>query len=427
MATSALKRGVCRSVQSRLFTSAAQTSSRWGHVKMGPKDPILGVSEAFKADPSPEKINLGVGAYRDDDGKPVVLPSVKEAQNRINDANLDNEYAPIVGIQRFNELAVQLAYGEDCQALKDGTVAALQALSGTGSLRLLAAFLKHNWNGDLPTCYMSNPTWGNHFPIFEHAGLKTAKYTYYDPKTIGFDMDGMIKDILDAPANSVFVLHATAHNPTGIDPTMEQWKEISAAMMKKGHFVAFDSAYQGFASGDCVKDAASIRQFIADGHKVCLLQSFAKNFGLYGHRVGTFSIMCNDTEEKARVMSQLKILARAIWSNPPIQGARIVQTVLDDPVLKPQWYSEVKGMADRIIKMRTLLKAGLEAEGSTKNWDHITDQIGMFCFSAMTPEMVASLAKDHHIYMTANGRISMAGVTSKNVGPLAKAMHAVTK
>lgn len=427
MATSAVKRGVCRSVQSRLFTSAAQTTSRWGHVPMGPKDPILGVSEAFKADPSPDKINLGVGAYRDDDGKPVVLPSVKEAQNRINDANLDNEYAPIVGIQRFNELAVQLAYGEDCQALKDGTVAALQALSGTGSLRLLAAFLKHNWKGDLPTCYMSNPTWGNHFPIFEHAGLKTAKYTYYDPKTIGFDFEGMIKDVTDAPDNSVFVLHATAHNPTGIDPTMEQWKEISAAMKKKGHFVAFDSAYQGFASGDCVKDAASIRQFIADGHQVCLLQSFAKNFGLYGHRVGTFSIMCNDTEEKARVESQLKILARAIWSNPPIQGARIVQTILDDPVLKPQWYSEVKGMADRIIKMRTLLKAGLEAEGSTKNWDHITDQIGMFCFSGMTPEMVASLAKDHHIYMTANGRISMAGVTSKNVGALAKAMHAVTK
>lgn len=427
MATSAFKRGVCRGVQSRLFSSAAQSSSRWAHVPMGPKDPILGVSEAFKADPSPDKINLGVGAYRDDDGKPVVLPSVKEAQNRINDANLDNEYAPIVGIQRFNELAVQLAYGEDCQALKDGTVAALQALSGTGSLRLLAAFLKHNWKGDLPTCYMSNPTWGNHFPIFEHAGLKTGKYTYYDPKTIGFDMEGMIKSIMDAPDNSVFVLHATAHNPTGIDPTMEQWKEISAAMTKKGHFVSFDSAYQGFASGDCVKDAASIKLFIDDGHKVCLLQSFAKNFGLYGHRVGTFSIMCNDTEEKARVESQLKILARAIWSNPPIQGARIVQTVLDDPVLKPQWYSEVKGMADRIIRMRTLLKDGLIAEGSTKNWDHITDQIGMFCFSGMTPEMVASLAKDHHIYMTANGRISMAGVTSKNVGALAKAMHAVTK
>jgi len=421
----ALKRGITRTVQPRFFSLAS--TSRWGHVEMGPKDPILGVSEAFKADASPDKMNLGVGAYRDDDGNPVVLPSIKEAQNRINDSNLDNEYAPIVGVQRFNQLACELAYGPDSEALKNDTVCKLQALSGTGSLRLLAAFIKHQWKGDLPTCYMSNPTWGNHFPIFQHAGLTTSTYTYYDPKTIGFDKNGMLADIMAAPDNSVFILHASAHNPTGIDPTMEQWKEISDAMKKKNHFVAFDMAYQGFASGDCEKDVASVRHFIEDGHKVCLLQSFAKNFGLYGHRVGTFSIMCNDAEEKARVESQVKILARAIWSNPPVHGARIVQTVLDDPVLKPQWLSEVKGMADRIMSMRDMLKAGLEAEGSTRNWNHVIDQIGMFCYSGMTPEMVDTLAKDHHVYMTRNGRISMAGVTSKNVGPLAKAMHAVTK
>lgn len=186
-------------------------------------------------------------------------------------------------------------------------------------------------------------------------------------------------------------------------------------------------AYQGFASGDCDKDVESVRQFINDGHKICLLQSFAKNFGLYGHRVGTFSVMCADAEEKLRVESQVKILARALWSNPPVQGARIVQTVLDDPVLKPQWYAEVKGMADRIISMRTLLKDGLAKEGSIKNWDHVTDQIGMFCFSGMTSDMVDRLANEHSIYMTKNGRISMAGVTSKNVGPLAYAMHQVTK
>lgn len=412
--------------QSRLF-SMAMSTSRWGHVEMGPKDPILGVSEAFKADPSPEKMNLGVGAYRDDNGKPVVLPSVKEAQNRIVDANMDNEYAPIVGIQRFNELALQLAYGADNESLKNGEICGLQALSGTGSLRLLASFIKHQWKGDLPTCYMSNPTWGNHFPIFQHAGLKTDTYTYYDPKTIGFDKNGMLSDVMAAPDNSVFILHATAHNPTGIDPTMEDWKEISEVMKKKNHFVAFDMAYQGFASGDCDKDAEGMRYFIEDGHKVCLLQSFAKNFGLYGHRVGCFSVMCDSAEEKARVESQVKILARAIWSNPPIQGARIVQTVLDDPVLKPQWYAEVKGMADRIIRMRDLLKDNLIKEGSTKNWDHVTNQIGMFCYSGMTPEMVDSLAQDHHVYMTRNGRISMAGVTSKNVGPLARAMHIVTK
>jgi len=186
-------------------------------------------------------------------------------------------------------------------------------------------------------------------------------------------------------------------------------------------------AYQGFASGDCDKDVESVRIFVNDGHKICLLQSMAKNFGLYGHRVGCFSVMCNDAEEKLRVESQIKILARAMWSNPPIQGARIVQTVLDDPVLKPQWYAEVKGMAERIISMRDMLKDGLEAEGSTKNWDHVTSQIGMFCYSGMSGEMVDKLAQEHSIYLTRNGRISMAGVTSKNVGPLAKAMHAVTK
>jgi len=392
---------------------------------MGPKDPILGVSEAFKADPSPNKINLGVGAYRDDLGKPVVLPSVKEAQNRINDANLDNEYAAIVGNSRFNELSLDLAYGEEI--VKNSQIAALQVLSGTGSLRLLASFLKAQWDGALPTVYVSNPTWGNHFPIFQHAGLQTQTYTYYDPSTLGLNLNGMLADVEAAPDNSVFLLHATAHNPTGVDPSPEQWREISAAMKKKGHFVAFDMAYQGFASGDCIKDAEGVRSFIADGHKVALMQSFAKNFGLYGHRIGCFSLMCNDADEKARVESQLKILARAIWSSPPIHGARIVQTVLDDPVLKPQWYAEVKGMADRIISMRVALKAGLEAEGSVRNWDHIMSQIGMFTFSGMTPEMVDTLASDHHIYLTRNGRISMAGVTSQNVGALAHAMHQVTK
>lgn len=406
-------------------TFGTAQKSRWDHVLMGPKDPILGVSEAFKADPSPNKINLGVGAYRDDLGKPVVLPSVKEAQNRINDANLDNEYAAIVGNQRFNELSLELGYGPEI--VQNGHIAALQALSGTGSLRLLAAFINAQWDGPKPTCYMSNPTWGNHFPIFQHAGIQTQTFTYYDPSTLSLNLNGMLADIEAAPDNSVFLLHATAHNPTGIDPNLEQWKEISAAMKKKGHFVAFDMAYQGFASGDCEQDALGMRAFVNDGHKIALMQSYAKNFGLYGHRIGCFSLMCNDPDEKARCESQLKILARAIWSSPPIHGARIVQTVLDDPVLKPQWLSEVKVMADRIISMRVALKAGLEAEGSTKNWDHITSQIGMFTFSGMTPEMVDTLASDYHIYLTRNGRISMAGVTSQNVGALAHAMHQVTK
>lgn len=390
---------------------------------MGPKDPILGVTENFKACERSDKISVGVGAYRDDDGKPVVLPSVKEAERRVVADNLDNEYLPIGGLSKFNDLALDLAYGS---SRKPNTVA-LQALSGTGSLRLLAGFLVRNWDGPLPTVYISDPSWGNHFPIFEHAGLQTKKYTYYDPSTVGLNFDGMMNDILNAPDNSVFLLHATAHNPTGIDPNMDQWRAISDAVAQKGHFVAFDMAYQGFASGSCEQDAAGFRYFVDQGHKVCLMQSMAKNFGLYGQRTGCFSIVCADADEATRVESQIKIVARAIWSSPPLHGARVVQYILQDPALKEQWFEEVKGMADRIISMRNALKSGLKEAGSTKNWDHVTEQIGMFCYSGMTPEMVDRMASEHAIFMTRNGRISMAGVTSKNVGRIAQAMHEVTK
>merc|ERR1719510_749955 len=223
------------------------------------------------------------------------------------------------------------------------------------------------------------------------------------------------------------MLHATAHNPTGVDPTLQQWKGISEACKEKNHLVLMDCAYQGFASGDFDQDKAGCDLMVKDGHKMMLCQSFAKNFGLYGHRIGCLSVMCEDKDEVDRVMSQLKIVARAMYSNPPVHGARIVDEILSDPKLTAQWKGEVRDMAHRIIKMRTMLKDGLKAEGSTLNWDHITDQIGMFCYTGMTGEQVDALAKDWHIYMTRNGRISMAGVTSGNVGYLAKAMHAVTK
>lgn len=406
-----------------ISTQGTRAFGRWAHVKMGPKDPILGVTEAYKASTHPDKISVGVGAYRDDEGKPVVLPSVKEAERRVVADNLDNEYLPIGGLAKFNDLALDLAYG----ASRPQHIVALQALSGTGSLRLLAQYIVRNWDGELPTIYISDPSWGNHFPIFEHAGLKTKKYTYYDPATVGLNFEGMMADVNAAPDNSVFLLHATAHNPTGIDPTMDQWKQISDVMKAKNHFVAFDMAYQGFASGSCDKDAEGFRYFVDQGHKVCLMQSMAKNFGLYGQRTGCFSLVCSDADEAARVESQVKIVARAIWSSPPLHGARVCQYILQDEKLKQQWFDEVKGMADRIISMRHALKDGLKEAGSTKNWDHVTSQIGMFCYSGMTGEMVDKLAQEHAIFMTRNGRISMAGVTSKNVKRIAACMHEVTK
>ena len=411
-----------------LFLSRhVRCASVWSHIQQGPADPILGVSEAFKRDKDAKKLNLGVGAYRDDNNKPVIVRSVKEATKRIYDEQLNNEYAPIAGDPEFIRLALQLAYG-DAAPLKEGRIAGLQALSGTGALRLIGAFIsKFPPGGQKPTVYVPNPTWGNHNTIFGDSGLAVKMYKYYQPKTKGLDLDGLLADIKAAPSKSVFVFHACAHNPTGVDPKPEQWAAISEAVRAKEHFVVIDSAYQGFASGDPTRDAFAIQQFVKDGHQIALAQSFSKNFGLYGQRVGCVSFVTDSAAEASNVESQVKILARAMYSNPPIHGSRIVTTILRDGALKTQWHADVKEMAERIIKMRDLLRVELERLGSKHNWQHITDQIGMFCYSGLTPEQVDKLTSDYHIYLTRNGRISMAGVTSKDIPYLAKAIHEVSK
>eukprot|EP00455_Lapot_gusevi_P057914 TRINITY_DN9_c0_g2_i4.p2 TRINITY_DN9_c0_g2~~TRINITY_DN9_c0_g2_i4.p2 ORF type:complete len:422 (+),score=193.22 TRINITY_DN9_c0_g2_i4:55-1320(+) len=402
-------------------------STRWGHIEMGPKDPILGVSEAFNADKSPKKLNLGVGAYRDDDGKPVILGTVKKASQMILEKNMNNEYAPIAGLPEFVTNSVKLALGADNEVVTNKKYASIQALSGTGACRLAGAFISKFAKGKKPDVYVPNPTWSNHFSIFGDCGLAVKQYRYYNPSTIGLDLKGLLEDLKAAPEGSVILMHASAHNPTGVDPTMDQWKEISHACKAKNHFVLFDMAYQGFASGDPTRDAGSVRQFVADGHQVALAQSFAKNFGLYGHRVGALTFLTNDAAEGERVESQMKIIARAMYSNPPIHGARIVNMILSDPAMNKQWHGEVKEMADRIISMRKMLFDNLQALGSKRSWNHVVDQIGMFCYSGLNPEQVDRLTNEFHIYLTRNGRISMAGVTSKNVGYLAEAIHAVTK
>mmetsp|Transcript_28693 Transcript_28693/g.39638 ORF Transcript_28693/g.39638 Transcript_28693/m.39638 type:complete len:425 (-) Transcript_28693:154-1428(-) len=398
-------------------------SQWWGHVTEAPKDPILGISEAFKACTHPDKMNLGVGAYRDDNGKPVVLDCVREAEKRIM-GNCDMEYLPIGGLSDFCDHSIKLAYGEEAACIAEGRVASLQSLSGTGSCRLMADFM-HRFKPEAKI-YIPKPTWSNHHTIWKDARVEEALYRYYLPETRGLDFDGLMSDVKDAPKGSFFLLHACAHNPTGVDPTAAQWSEISGVMKEKGHFPFFDMAYQGFASGDCVRDAQAISIFLNDGHELGCSQSYAKNMGLYGQRVGCLSIVTGNKSEASAVGSQLRLLARPTYSNPPVHGARIVSTVLGDAELKAQWYNEVKVMAERIIDMRAKLRASLEASGSTLPWQHVTDQIGMFCFSGMTGEMVDKLAKDHYIFMTRNGRISMAGVTSGTVDRLAKAMHEVT-
>ena len=407
----------------------ATAASPWKGVPLGPPDKILGLNELFKEDKNPLKVNLGVGAYRDDDGKPLVLKSVKEAERRIVDKNMDHEYAGIAGVQSFVDRSVEFAFGSISPVIKSGRVAAVQALSGTGGCRLAGEFVARFLGGGSGglKMYMPDPTWGNHGAIMKDAGLVPAKYTYYDSKRCAYDHKGFLSDLSSLPEGSVFMLHACAHNPTGCDPSPQQWDELSAAFAAKKHVAFFDCAYPGFASGDSEKDAYGLRKFVSDGHNVLLAQSFAKNFGLYGERIGTFAAVTASKEETDRVLSQMKLLVRPMYSNPPVHGARIVSEILTDAALRKQWTAECKAMADRILLMRSLLRDNLKAAGSAKNWQHITDQIGMFAFTGLSPEQVLRMRSEFSIYCTEDGRISIAGVNSKNVAHVAKAMHAVTK
>ncbi|OZJ05643.1 Aspartate aminotransferase, mitochondrial [Bifiguratus adelaidae] len=415
---------LARSAFPRVLTRSVST---WSSVPQGPPDAILGVTEAFKADKDPRKMNLGVGAYRDDAGKPFVLSSVRKAEKLLLEKGLDKEYAGITGVPEFTKAAGVLAYGADSAPIQSNSLSITQSISGTGALRIGGVFLARFYP-HAKSIYLPNPTWGNHIPIMKDSGLQVERYRYFDPKTNGLDIAGMLDDIKAAPKNSIVLLHACAHNPTGVDPTKTQWDEIAQVVKERNHFAFFDMAYQGFASGDSTKDAYALRKFVADDHRVCLSQSFAKNMGLYGERVGSFSIVCESPEEKARVDSQIKILIRPLYSNPPINGARIVSTVLNTPELRSEWLDEVKLMADRIITMRTQLRNHLENDfKSSLPWNHITDQIGMFCYSGLTGEQVDKLKNDWHVYLTRDGRISMAGISSGNVKYLAEAIHNVTK
>lgn len=409
-----------------MSTTTATTSSGMSflsEVPVGPPDAILGIAQAFRESTDPNKVNICVGAYRDENGSPWVLPSVRAAEKKMIENDVKKEYAPIDGDQEFVKLALQFAYGSD--DLDYATTAAVQTLSGTGACRIGGEFFAR-FLGRGHKIYLPNPTWGNHVKIFQDCGLDVQRYRYYNSETNGLDLEGMLEDLKNAPEGSVILLHACAHNPTGCDPTLEQWKEISQAVKDTNGVVFFDSAYQGFASGDAELDAAALRLFVSEGHKVALAQSFAKNFGLYGERCGTLSILTNSSQEKAAVMSQLKLIIRPMYSSPPIHGSGIVKTALGDDVLRTQYYAECAQMAHRIGSMRTLLVEKLKEAGSKHDWSHVTEQIGMFAFTGMSKEMVQKLTAEYSIFMTLDGRISLAGLNDGNVEYVAKAVHSVT-
>ncbi|EGD74774.1 glutamic-oxaloacetic transaminase 1 [Salpingoeca rosetta] len=407
---------------------AASRMSLWAHVQQGPPDPILGLTEAYNKDTFPNKVNLGVGAYRDDEGKPHVLQCVTEAEKRLLDAHLNKEYASIQGPKDFRDASAKLALADADNALAEGRVTTVQSISGTGGLRVAGIFLAqfYNFPNKDRAIYLPTPTWSNHLPIFRACGIEPRTYSYYDKNTCGLDFKGMMQDLDKLENGSVVLLHACAQNPTGVDPTPEQWHEIATLIKQKNHLPVFDMAYQGFASGDYDKDAYAVRHFCEQGMLPFVIQSYSKNMGLYGERVGALNVVTTDPQQASAIESQLKIMIRALYSNPPIHGARIVATVLNDNDLHALLLKETHAMADRITSMRTRLVEELAKAGSKLDWSHIQRQIGMFCFSGLTEQEVQELISTYHIYLTKNGRISMAGVSSGNVEYLAHAMHAVT-
>lgn len=404
--------------------TAGHAPSVWNAVQQAPEDPILGVTVAYQKDPSPHKVNLGVGAYRTEEGKPLVLDVVHRAELMIlADRTLNHEYLPIAGLAAFNKLSAKLILGSDSRPIAEGRVATVQCLSGTGSLRVGAEFIARHYPLT-KTVYLPSPTWGNHHKIFPSGCVPVKSYRYYHKGTRGLDFNGMLEDLSSAPDGSIILLHACAHNPTGVDPTREQWERIRQVVRAKRHMPFFDSAYQGFASGSLSEDAHAVRLFAGDGGECMVAQSYAKNLGLYGERVGALSMVCASAQVASLVESQLKLVIRPMYSSPPAQGARIVATILGDSDLFSEWTLELKSMADRIISMRKQLHAALMQRGTPGDWSHILKQIGMFTFTGLNQEQVAFMRRDFHIYMTSDGRISMAGLSSRTVPQLADAIHA---
>mmetsp|Transcript_35156 Transcript_35156/g.74810 ORF Transcript_35156/g.74810 Transcript_35156/m.74810 type:complete len:411 (-) Transcript_35156:61-1293(-) len=387
-------------------------------IKMAPVDPILGTSLAYQADEDPRKVNLGVGAYRTEQGKPYVLDVVKKAEEEIlkeTGTTINKEYSTIDGPADLKGMTQKLAFG-DAEAVTSNRIASVQALSGTGALRVCGEFITSFLPAEAHEIWISSPTWGNHLTIFKKAGLTVKEYPYYKPETRGFDFEGMIKALTDvATPGSMVLLHACAHNPTGVDPTEEQWREIAAIMKEKRLVPLLDSAYQGYASGSLDKDAFATRLFVNMGFEMFMCQSFAKNLGLYGERMGMLHVVCSNEIEAKTVLSQLKMVIRPMYSSPPIHGALLVKKILGNPEYFAAWKQELAEMAERILEVRSLLRKGLETKGTPGSWNHITDQIGMFSFTGLTPPQCQRLITEHHIYLLTSGRISLAGLNKGNI------------
>lgn len=391
-------------------------------VQLAPKDPIFGLTEAYTADQRPGKVNLGVGVYYTDEGKVPLLRAVLEAEKEVVAKEVPRAYIPIEGPNSYNSAVQNLLFGKDSALIQAGRVATAECLGGTGALRVGGDFVKR-LEPNLQAA-ISLPSWENHRGIFEAAGYTVLDYTYFDPKTRGVDFDGMVKSLESFPAKTLVILHACCHNPTGADLTKDQWKTIISICQQKQLIPFLDVAYQGFADG-IEEDGAAVRMFADSGMSFFVSSSFSKSFSLYGERVGALSIVTQNKEESARVLSQLKRVIRTNYSNPPTHGAAIVATVLNSPKLRQMWEDELAQMRDRIKSMRHSLKEKLAAAEISHDFSFIEAQRGMFSYSGLTADQVAKLQEQDAIYALSTGRICVAALNSKNIDRVAQAITRV--
>ncbi len=398
------------------------SASIFAAVEMAPRDPILGLNEAFAADTRAEKVNLGVGVYYDDNGKIPLLAAVRTAEKARLEAMPPRGYQPIEGPAAYNNAVQSLLLGKDSPLIANGQVVTAQALGGTGALKIGADYLKRlNPNAKV---YISDPSWENHRALFESAGFVVENYTYYDATTRGVNFDSMKASLKAMAPGSVVVLHACCHNPTGADLSDAQWADV-VELCKAGGLVPFlDMAYQGFAEG-IEADAVAVRAFSASGLQFFASSSFSKNFSLYGERVGALSIVTASKEEAGRVMSQVKRVIRTNYSNPPIHGGALVAAVLASPELRAQWEQELAGMRDRIRAMRTGLVDAINAAGVKQDFSFVVKQRGMFSYTGLTAAQVEVLKNDFGIYAVSTGRICLAALNTKNIGYVAEAIAKV--
>ena len=399
------------------------STSLFANVEMAPRDPILGLTEAYNAETNPSKVNLGVGVYFGDDGKIPLLAAVKAAEKARMETQPPRGYQPIEGTPAYNNAVQGLLFGKDSALVAAGRAITFQCLGGTGALKVGADYLKKL----LPdsTVYISDPSWENHRALFEAAGFPVENYAYYDPATRGVNFAGMKAALAAMPAKSIVVLHACCHNPTGADLTIDQWKEVVAAIREYNLVAYIDMAYQGFADG-IAQDAAALDLFTASGLQFFVSSSFSKSFSLYGERVGALTVVTASKDESARVLSQIKRVIRTNYSNPPTHGGAVVAACLSSPELRQMWEDELAGMRDRIRAMRSSLVDKLNANGAT-GFDFINVQRGMFSYTGLTAAQVERLRAEYGIYAVGTGRICVAALNTRNVDYVAKAIAAVIK